>query len=381
LDDLVSTDVRDRAHGLRCRDTGWLMARRAELVQVQRQARAEELTIVGILDERGVLDPCAEAASGMSARAARDTLDTARALGALPAIAEAAADGRLSEEQLAAVAQLADESTDEEWAERAPDCSPSELQRLVRRRRTPTSEESLARHRARSLRLSWNADKTMLRVNGELPDLLGAKLEATIDDLVDAMRPAKGDQWEPRDRRAADALGALCDGRDANTDDDHAPTRAAKPVLVVEVPQRGPAMVGGVPLPDAVVEQLRVNSTIEPVLVDELGVPAVIGRRFSAISVKRARAVILRDGACICGCGIRHGLEIHHLVPRSWGGTDDMSNLGAVFPPHHRSLVPHGPWAIVGNPNHPGGLRRVLYADLSAHEARHHGLPPPPGSR
>jgi hypothetical protein len=230
------------------------------------------------------------------------------------------------------------------------------------------------------LRLSWNADRTVLRINGELPDLLGAKVEATIYDLVDRTRPAKGEEWEPRDRRAADALGALCDGARDHAEDP-TPTLAAKPVLVVEVPQDGPAMVGGVPLPDAVVEQLRAIATIEPTLVDELGVPTVIGRRYSGLSAKKARAVILRDGSCVCGCGIRHGLEIHHLVPRSWGGTDDMSNLGAVFPPHHRSLVPHGPWAIVGNPNHPGGLRRVLYADLSAHEARHHGLPPPPGSR
>jgi hypothetical protein len=235
-----------------------LVARRAAVVQVQRQARAEELAIVGVLDERGALDPCVDAASGVSARSARDTVDTARRLGSLPAIADAAAAGRLSEEQLAAVAQLADESTDAEWAERAPDCSPSELQRLVRKQRTPTAEESLARHRARSLRMSWNADRTVLRVNGELPDLLGAKVEATINDLVDHLRPAKGEPWEPRDRRAADALGALCDARDA-TADDPTPTLAAKPVLVIEVPQDGPAMVGGVALPDAVVEQLRAS--------------------------------------------------------------------------------------------------------------------------
>ena len=228
--------------------------------------------------------------------------------------------------------------------------------------------------------MSWNADRTVLRVNGELPDLLGAKVEATINDIVERMRPAKGQEWEPRDRRAADALGQLCDRGDAQADDP-TPTLAAKPVLVVEFPQHGPAMVGGVALPDAVVEQLRAIATIEPILVDELGIPTVIGRRFSAISAKKARAVILRDGACVCGCGIRHGLEIHHIVPKSWGGTDDITNLVAVFPPHHRTLIPHGPWAIVGNPNTPGGLRRVLYTDLTADEARAYGLPPPPGRR
>jgi hypothetical protein len=378
LDDLVTTDVRDRTDGLRCRETWWLVARRVELVQVQRQARAEELTIVRILDERGALDLCTEAAAGVSAGAARNTLETARALDSLPEIARLAAEGRLSEEQLAAVAQLADETTDAEWAERAPSCSPAELQRLIRRQRTPTAEEALARHRARSLRMSWNAEHTVLRVNGELPDLLGAKVEATLTALVDEMRPAPGDEYEPRDRRAADALGALCDRR-CGTAEDPVPTLADKPVLVVEVPLEGPAMVGGVALPDAMVEQLRANATIEPMLVDDLGIPTLIGRRTAGISPKKARAVITRDGSCICGCGIRHGLEIHHLVPRSWGGTDDISNLGAVFPPHHRTLIPHGPYAIVGNPNVPGGLRRVVYTDLTADEAGRYGLPPPPG--
>jgi hypothetical protein len=246
------------------------------------------------------------------------------------------------------------------------------------RQRTPTAEESLARHRARSLRLSWNAEDTVLRLNGELPDLLGATVEATLNALVDTMRPPNGEAWEARDRRAADALGMLCERHDAHADDP-TPTLAAKAVLVVEVPPTGPAMVGGVPLPDAVVEQLRATNTTEPVLIDTDGVPVAIGRRAGGLSSKKIRAVLTRDGACVCGCGIRHGLEIHHLVPRSWGGTDDISNLAAVFAAHHRTLIPHGPYAIVGNPNVPGGLRRVRYTDLSADEARHYGLPPPPG--
>jgi hypothetical protein len=379
LDDLVTSNASYRADDLRCRDTASLRARRVELVRIQREARAEELAVVAVLDERGALDALA-AASGVSARIERETLDTARALDHLPAIAAVAAEGRLSDEQLVEVVQLADETTDTEWAERAPNCSPAQLQRLVRGQRTPTVEEPLARHRARSLRLAWNRDKTVLRINGEHPDLLGAKVEATINAMVERARPAKGREWELRDRRAADALAELCD-RHEDVAQNPEPTRAAHPVLVVEVPREGTAMCGGVPLPDAIVEQLRANATVEPVLVDDHGVPLVIGRRFAGISPKKARTVLLRDGSCICGCGLRHGLEIHHLVPRSWGGTDDISNLGAVFPSHHRELIPHGPWAIIGNPNVPGGLRKVIYTELLPDEARRYGLPPPPGRR
>ena len=155
-----------------------------------------------------------------------------------------------------------------------------------------------------------------------------------------------------------------------------------RPLLQIPVPLEGPATICGIPLPDARIEQLRANATIEPVLVDDDGIPIAFGRRFCVLSPKVLRAVLLRDGKCRCGtnCGLRHGLEVHHLVPRSWGGTDDVANLVAVFAGHHAELVPHGPWALVGNPNQPDGLRRVLSADLSAEEARHYGLPPPPGA-
>jgi hypothetical protein len=70
-------------------------------------------------------------------------------------------------------------------------------------------------------------------------------------------------------------------------------------------------------------------------------------------------------------------------VPRSWGGTDAISNLAAVCTVvgHHPLLIPHGPWALVGNPNQPDGLHLVRYTDLTDREARHYGLPPPPRPR
>ena len=187
------------------------------------------------------------------------------------------------------------------------------------------------------------------------------------------------------DRRAADALVSLCAPTSSDTDDGdrHAPRMAAQPLLQIPVPLAGPATICGIPLPDARIEQLRANATLEPVLVDDDDTILAIGRRFPGLSPKKSRAIRLRDTECRCGnrCGIRYSLEIHHLVPRSWGGTDDVANLVLVHGAHHPDFIPHGPWALVGNPNTPGGLRRVLYADLSAEEAARYGLPPPPGSR
>ena len=377
---------------LRTRETAWLRARRAALVLTQRRARAEELAIVAVLDERGALDADEAARFGMSTKAERQTVETARALGALPAIAAVAADGRLSDEQLVSVAQLADETTDAEWAERAPHCSPVDLRRIARTLAKPTVEESWRRRDARCLWMRWNEQHAMLQIGGQLPDVMGAEFEATVNELADKLRPERGGTWDTRAHRNADALELLCRmARRAEGDDtrtavrhQHEPTLAATPNLQVLVPAAGPATIAGIPIPDEKLEQLRVNSTAELVLVDDHGAPLAVGRKFSALSRKLTRSVATRDGHCRWpGCDARLGLEIHHLVPRSWAGTDDVSNLATVcnLAHHHEQLIPHGPYALVGNPNRPDGLHLVVYSELTSEAARQYGLPPPPGRR
>jgi HNH endonuclease len=145
----------------------------------------------------------------------------------------------------------------------------------------------------------------------------------------------------------------------------------------VLVPLEGPAEIAGIPIADSLLEQLRANASIEPVVVDDDGIPMAIGKRTTAISSKVLRAVLLRDGSCRCGCGQRHRLQVHHLRPRSWGGTDDPSNLAAIAAGHHPMYIPHGPLALVGNPNRPDGLRSVHVDDLTPGEREQVGLPPP----
>jgi len=43
----------------------------------------------------------------------------------------------------------------------------------------------------------------------------------------------------------------------------------------------------------------------------------------------------------------------------------------------HPDLVPHGPYALVGNPNLPGDLRKVHLDDLTPEQREQIGLPPP----
>jgi hypothetical protein len=284
----------------------------------------------------------------------RDKVETARALESLPAIADVAFEGGLSDEQLSSVVQLADEESDQEWARRAPNVDPIELARQARKVSKPTAEDSRTRFSARELKMWWNRDNTMLQLRGQLPDDMGAVFEKTITVLTEQMKPEKGAPWTAFDQRAADALLELCESA---ARDDEQPSLAGLAGVQVAVPLEGPAEIAGVPIADSLLEQLRANASITPVLVDDDGVVLAVGRAAPAFSPKLRRAVLLRDARCrVPGCGRRRGLQVHHLVPRSWQGTDEISNLAAVCPVHHRLLVPHGLLALVGNPNLPDGL-------------------------
>ena len=367
-------DIADHLDELRCWPTDRLERRRVEVVHAKRRLETEELAILRVLDERGRIDPTV-GDQGESARSVRDKVETARRLESLPEIASAAYDGALSSEQLSSVTKFADEASDAEWARRAPQVAPADLARLARNASKPTTQDSRQRYEARSVRMWWTPDTGMLQLHGQLPDVMGAKFEATIQQLTEQMKPAKGQRWDSFEHRAADAPVSLCDQPEVK---DEGPTMAPRPVLQVPVSQHGPAEIAGIPIADSLLEQLRANASIEPVLVDDDGVPVFIGKRTPATSPKVVRAVLLRDGHCRCtdSCDVTWGLQVHHLRPRSWGGTDDPSNLIAIASGHHPPLIPHGPWVLVGNPNLPDGIYRVHLDDLSPEQREQLGLPP-----
>jgi hypothetical protein len=351
---------------LRTHTTEWLVARRTELIREQRRLHVEELAVTAVLDERGAVDDALAARDGVSVRSVRETVETARALEDLPEVAAAAFDGRLSDEQLTPVARLADASSDAEWARRAPNTAPSDLARLARTAVTPTMDEARARRAARALGFWWRRGAGMLDGRFSIPDLDGDLVERVFNDMIDRMRPAKGQPWETRARRGADALVQLC--RDYAGE--HA-VATPNVVMVVEVPQHGPATVAGIPLPDEMVESLRAQARIEPVLVDEARMPIATGKARSTLSAKTLRAIRLRDGHCRWpGCDRRTGLQVHHLWPVSWGGTDERANLASVCSgggtDHHGHLAPHGEYLLLGNPNRTDGLQLVHRDDLPA---------------
>jgi hypothetical protein len=352
-------DITECLDEFRRHDTSWLRAERErELAEIRRR-EIRVLALTRVLDERQALGRDQAARDGVSEGSLRRMVDTARALESLPEVAAAAYDGRLSAEQLAPVVELADEDTDREWSERAQSAAPADLARMARQARVPSFEEGLRRRAARRMWIAERPETGMVDFGGSLADVDGVYVKNVFETMIERMRPAKGKPWDSRAHRMADALVQLCRHYEGCDTTDR-PT-LVQPLLVVQVPLDGPAEVGGIPLPDEIVAELRASARIEPVLVDDHG-PLTVGRVRSALSPKIVRAVLARDGHRCRECGATHGLHVHHLQPVAWGGTDDPANLAAVCGTGnacHPALVPHGDWILEGNPNVPDGLHLV----------------------
>jgi len=101
-------------------------------------------------------------------------------------------------------------------------------------------------------------------------------------------------------------------------------------VIVHRCEECGKSEVGDVELSEAEAEQVACDSRIlEP------------GKRNRAtIPPARRRAVLARDGhQCRTKrCKSKHFLEVHHIVPRSRGGTNDESNLITLCSSCHRLI-------------------------------------------
>jgi len=355
----VST-FNDLLFELRCWDSDRLGAERERVIVERRKLRTRELALTCVLDERDALAKDQAARDGETEAESRRKRETAKKLEHLPNLGAAAMNGELSSGQLDPAADLADEDSDEEITETAKRTSPHDLQRMAREQRRKASREDSVRRRSRRSLRKWRDDDGFLCGRFEIPlEHGGAIVESCFDQVTERMRPATGEAWEPLDRRQVDVLVGLCqleaDAEDAG-DATHA-TVGARVDVHVDIDLDGDATLCGVALPDEWVDAARANARIHLRVVDDDGTVIVEDRARTFVSQKRRRAIVRRDGRCRWpGCNRRLRLQVHHLHPSSWGGSDDTSNLASVCAYHHGLLIPHGDHILDGNPNRPDGL-------------------------
>jgi hypothetical protein len=349
---------RDMVDDFRCHPTEWLREERARVVVEQRRLRLQEVAITKVLDERDARDPMPDASVPASTQKA--IIEVARALESTPALADAAVAGALSFEQLEPLTRLATSQTDAEWAQRGKNLSPFDLQKLARRTRTLTAEDSRARCEARELRTWREPELGMVAGRFRIPELDGILVERVFEHMAEQLRPARGDAWDSLAHRKADALVELC-----TSYADVEPTGKFRHTIVTHVRADGTADCDGLEITPATIAAAQPAAKIKTRREDAHGVETSTTPARTALPAAIERHVKDRDPHCrVPGCTITRRLQPHHLVPCCRGGWDGIDNLAMVCPYHHRMLTPHGPWHLIGDPEQIDGLRLVHQDDL-----------------
>jgi len=297
--------IAKRRGALDASEAGWL--REAERLRIW-----EHLGMVSALDYL-------ERTLGYTPHAARERLRVANALAELPVIAESFAIGELPFSAVRELTRIATTATDAAWRDAAVGKSVREIEQAVAVRRRgikPTDPpDPTVRNQVIRFELRPDTYARLRQARTAVADEHGRQLDD--DDLITA----------------------LCDAaleRTAASSESSGRAKFQIAVTVCERCQQGWQQGGGAQLPiDAV--------AVEQAFCDAQHIGSLDGdqpvRAHQDISPATVRLVWHRDGGrCQTpGCRSSRGLEIHHVVHRSDGGSHDPSNLTLRCSACHRA--------------------------------------------
>lgn len=322
----------------------------------------DAITLLGSSETH--LDGYADAASwvqwhlGVSRRTARSWVRLAEALGELPTLRAAMAEGRLSIEQIELLVRHRGDRTEERLLELAaafPDLGELRSE-LVDLPSPSTSSEARLPH----LTTHWRDEALHLR--GVLPGVDGVMVERAL--LRIAEQSPKDEQtglYRDFDTRMGEALVEMAStslAEEQRADADRA-TVVVHMAAADLVHRRGDGWDAARRLlSEAEIDRLLCDARVQPALHDAEGVTVGIGRTSRTIPAWLRRVVEGRDQGCrFPGCERTRWLDCHHIVPWSQGGPTNLDNLVSLCGFHHRLIHRLG-WIITG---HPG--RRLTFVN------------------
>ena len=233
------------------------------------------------------------------------------------------------------------------------------MTRRVRRR-----DERQA-HEERYLRCSPSLDESVGFIHGQLGGFDWQVVSRALDNRVDQF-PKEARVWS-REQRRADALVAIAqDWLNGGLSE----ASTSGPIITVMVEamaasqtqgEAGVTISGGPRVGPDTLDRILCEGSVEVMIDDGSGKPLAVGPTTRVVPPKVRRFVLHCDGGCtIDGCTSRYRLEVHHIVPRSEGGTHDVDNLTTLCWWHHHIAI-HGRGYRI-DPTSPPKRRRVIPA-------------------
>jgi hypothetical protein len=345
----------------------------AELSAHLEAATARLLDLIREFDEQGGwntgFSSCAAWLSwrcGMDIGAARERVRVARALPALPRLAQALARGELSYAKVRALTRVATPETEERLLAIGRAGTAWHVERIVRgwRRvdRNAELRETVLRHSGRSLRVYQDEDG-MVVVRGRLTPEAGAVLMQALAAARETLYQRRHQtfvsdvsaetRWEQQppafEQQEADALTLLAEtalhhGIDPGTAGERYQVVVhvdAQVLADAEAPGQS-VLEGGARVSAETSQRLACDASRVVMQHARDGRVMEVAARTRTIPPALHRALRYRDRGCrFPGCTVRFG-EGHHIRHWAHGGPTKLSNLTLLCRRHHRAVHEEG---------------------------------------
>jgi 5-methylcytosine-specific restriction endonuclease McrA len=342
----------------------------AELSAHLDAATARLLTLIREFDARGGWNrgfrSCAAWLSwrvGLDMGAARERVRVAHALGTLPRLADALANGVLSYAKVRALTRVAKPETEARLLAVGRAGTAAHVERIVRGwrqvDRRAEARKAARQHAGRGLRVYEDEDG-MVVVQGRLTPEAGALLRRALEAGREVLyqktrRAARPDPTDPVAQpptiaqQQADALVLVAESALHHVLDPGAPGERYQVVVHVDAAVLAdPAQAGESALEDGAgvsaetSRRLMCDASRTVMRHDTRGHVVAIGARTRTIPPALRRALLHRDRGCrFPGCGVRVA-EGHHLHHWAQGGPTTLSNLALLCRRHHRAVHEEG---------------------------------------
>jgi hypothetical protein len=253
---------------------------------------------------------------GYSPRTAQDRLRVARALGALPELTTALATGELLFSAIRELTRVATPATESAWRAAAIGKNVREVEELVADHRPGDGPDDPPDPSVRTRIVSFELSPETFAALRQARQVLDAEHGSHLSD----------------DELVAALCGAVLDGAQATAATGRAKFQIA--TVICERCRQGWQDGAGARIAISTAAVERAECDAQDIGSLEGGAPQ---RAHQDVSPGVARLVWRRDGGrCRApGCRSTRGLEIHHLVHRTEGGSHDASNLILACGAHH----------------------------------------------
>jgi hypothetical protein len=298
---------------------------------------------------------------GVDLGAARERVRVARALGSLPRLADALAQGQLSYAKVRALTRVATPDTEDRVLAVGRAGTACHVERIVRgwRRVDALAEarEAARIHKSRAVHVYQDEDG-MVIIRGRLTPEAGAVLVQALSAARETLYRRSRDDGAASDapeatpsmaQEQADALTLLAEAALHHELDPGAPGERYQVVVHVDAPvladpqSPGQSVLdGGAHVSAETSRRLACDASRVVMRHVPDGRTVEVGARTRTIPPAIRRALHHRDQSCrFPGCGVRFG-QAHHIRHWAQGGPTTLSNLALLCRRHHRAIHEEG---------------------------------------